>query len=152
MALAKSDKGSDLIREGPYLLFPHDLVDSDRAPLYVRTRYDVSAEEQDAYFVAATQFWTHLDHPVAWINDTRGYDQSNASKRAAYADYLKRVQSFQERWMVGAAVIVDSAEVRGISTSVRWLAQTKFPQLYFENVDEAFAWAVELLGERGIEV
>ena len=141
-----------LARAGPYFVFPSDQVSSIYAPIYFRDVGKFDEEDEEPYFKASELFWRHVDHPVAWISDTRAFTNTSAARRATYAEYLKRVRDYQDKFLLCSAIIITNAEQRGITTSIRWQAQTKFQQECFYSEEDARQWCQKILRESGVSI
>ncbi|MET0386186.1 MAG: hypothetical protein ABW321_09530 [Polyangiales bacterium] len=82
----------------------------------------------------------------AWINDARTPYIPNARQRTALANHQKARADDYRRWARGAAVVSQSAVVRGVITAMSWVFPTPFPHETFASLAEAERWIRRQLG------
>lgn len=139
-----------LERIGPYLVYPLAHIDSSQAPIYLTlgtrpTDYDSYRRVLDV----GREWWRVLDHPVAWITDTRARSGTpDARTRALYARYLQEIQAYQDRYLVCSAIIAIDAVQRGAMTAIRWQSHQRCPQEFFDELPSAFAWCRTMLSSQ----
>ncbi len=66
-------------------------------------------------------------------------------QRRRMADHVNAYRKPLGEWHVAAAIVVDSAIVRGIVTAINWLSPPPFPQRQFATRAEAEAWLLGML-------
>ena len=141
--------------DGKWLKFPAPLSDSTCAPIYYNIVLSVDQITEEAYeqrLALTEQWWKAVDHPLVWISDMTRYNESSASRRQLYAQYLDRIRPYQREHMLGAAIIASDAKQKGVSMAVHWISKTPtYPETYITTLQDAVSWCRERLSEANID-
>src|SRR5262249_48964677 len=123
------------------------LYDSSRFPLIV-TEWpdgDVDDESLDAWMKRSKEDWSkgrqivlHVGiHPTVMT----------AVQRKRVSEFTKENPAGLAEAVIAAAIVSDSAVVRGLITAINWFAPPPFPQRIFAHRSEAEAWLRNKLAE-----
>ncbi len=91
----------------------------------------------------------------ALITDTRQLSSiPRALERKLLTDWLTRPDQIanQREWNVGASTIVSNALVRGALQAIYWVWTPPNPQHAAKDMDEAWAYCLRMLEERGVSM
>lgn len=91
--------------------------------------------------------------PFAFITDTSPVRaMPGAVERRMLADWAARPEqvALQKRWNVGSATIVKGTMMRGALQALYWFWTPPCPQHAARDLDDAWAWSLRMLAERGV--
>lgn len=80
--------------------------------------------------------------------DARDANQMSAAHRKRVAEWLTLHREELRRYHVALAFVSGSALIRGVLTAIYWLHPPPYPYKMFGALDEAKAWALEMVRER----
>jgi hypothetical protein len=115
--------------------------------------------------------WDHAEHPVTDVLNAQALDHvkelmegvapgekifllvdlsrskegTPASQRKYAAEFAGRLEALQKRTVLGSAIVLTSAVMRGVITAVFWLRPPTVPTKIVATREEALACAVGLL-------
>lgn len=118
---------------------PTDFDDSDFPLLWIHA----IGESRDEDILERLAFMEkHLGKgKVALVFDTTGSKPLGARHRKMWTDWLARHDTRIRRNVVGVAIVVTSAIVRGVFTGVFWVWQPPMPYTFVATRREGNAWA-----------
>lgn len=74
----------------------------------------------------------------------------DSKQRKRMSEHVNLSRALLRRWHVAAAIVADSAMVRGMITAINWVSPPPFPQKQFATRAEAESWLLGMLeADRG---
>ena len=107
-------------------------------------------EEYAHYFGRVDEFFLRRQPFAMVINTVESSGNTSSAGRKAQADYMRRHADLMNEYMKGIAVIVRTAPVRAVITSILWMQPAPVPFAVFPTEAEATRWARKQLRDAGI--
>jgi hypothetical protein len=107
----------------------NELEDRDIADLYERT----------------LRVFARRRHVVLLV-DARN-SQLTARQRKLMVAHMKEHEDEFHHWVVGSALVIESALARGTLTALMWMSSPPYEQKAFRTLDAARAWALERVAD-----
>ena len=126
---------------------PTDFDESD-FPLVRVHAHGQSADSDVEERLAFAKRLLQRREKVALVFDTTGGRPLTARQRKMWADWLTEHDVLVRKYLVGCAIVVDSALTRGVFTGVFWLWSPPMPYTFAATPRQAEAWARERLAEQ----
>lgn len=83
--------------------------------------------------------------PFVMINDLRSASGVTQKQRAEMSDFLEGEHEVAS-YCRGAALVFESALLRGMLTAILWVSKPVYPTRVFRTVEDASWWAYDQLG------
>jgi hypothetical protein len=121
----------------------------DRWPIVITTPPPgtVTDQELQDYLDYYEQLVSERTGPYVEVLDLRYASGISPRQRHMLSQRMNEAQAtFAAGRLMGTAMVFTSTFMRSLLTTIFWLRKSKHPSVVFSNVDEAIAWAEELLG------
>ena len=107
-------------------------------------------EEYAHYFGRIDEFFLRRQPFAIVINTVESSGNTSSAGRQAQADYMRRHADLMSQYVKGIALIVRTAPVRAVITSILWMQPAPAPFAVFRTKAEATRWARNQLRDAGI--
>jgi hypothetical protein len=104
-----------------------------------------SDQEIERYVKLVADWYTKLDHDVAFLVNLAAVAKTTPIQRKRIADLHKQVQNIDRKYMRACAIVAPNTFTRGIATAVYWLCPPVYPYRFFDDRASALAWAKQML-------
>jgi hypothetical protein len=123
----------------------------DALPLAVVTVHEGWAVDDLTFmFDRFTVLWRMRTRYALLLDTTRAHRAPNAGERQLLASWMKTADEQVTRWGVGAAIIVESALIRGSLTALSWISHSGRPIVYLASRGDGARWCAERLREANL--
>lgn len=106
---------------------------------------DATSEDVDEYLQIQTEL-LKKEEPHALIFDVRNVGHMKAADRSLIGQWLKQHAASLRMYRRGFAYVTESMATRGLLTAILWVSPPPYPYKIFSNMEEARAWAEEMMG------
>lgn len=124
-------------------------LDLDRWPIVITTPPPgtVSDQELHDYLDYYEGLIRARSGPYVEVLDLRYASGISPRQRQMLSQRMNEAQStFAAERLKGTAMVFTSTFMRSLLTTIFWLRKSKHPSVVFANVDQAIAWAEQILG------
>ena len=122
--------------------------DESRWPIVISRSIGESQDADIAAYIAAHEAAIRRGPHVVILDARHGVNMSGKHRKQA-ADWIREAGPRLTAARLGLAFVSDSAMVRGLLTATYWLTTPGYPHEVFKTMEDAEAWAHELLAGHG---
>lgn len=120
-------------------------VERQALPLLRLTYIDTYSDAELEQFLREIEAVLALPGRKACLIDLTRAKAGSAKQRQMQGDWIKTHESVLERDFAAAAIVTDSAIIRGTVTAVFWIRPLPFPSHVAASIDKAQVWLAPYL-------